>query len=89
VIVRPDEDRATEFRIRDKELSKGDIVELTIYVKTIVRAMIVAVLIITLVSFAASSAMYMWSVEGYLRPLRIFDVSAERSIPAWFVTTDI
>ena len=51
--------------------------------------MIVAVLIITLVSFAARSATYMWSVEGYLHPLRIFDVGAERSIPAWFVTTDI
>jgi len=58
--------------------------ELTIYVKTVVRAMIVAVLIITLVSFAARSAMYMWGTGGYLHPLRIFDVGEERSIPAWF-----
>jgi hypothetical protein len=84
VIVRPDEDRAMEFGIRDKGSSKGDIVELTIYVKTIVRVMIVAVLIITLVSFAARSAMYMWGQEAFLQPLRLFDVGQERSIPTWF-----
>jgi hypothetical protein len=86
VIVRPDEDRAMEFGIRDKGSSKGDIVELTIYVKTIVRVMIVAVLIITLVSFAARSAMYMWGQEAFLQPLRLFDVGQERSIPTWFET---
>ena len=26
----------------------------------------------------------MWGVEGYLHPLRIFDVGEERSIPTWF-----
>jgi hypothetical protein len=57
---------------------------LAIYVKKIVWAMIIAVLIITLVSFAARVAMYMWGVEGYLQPLRIFDVGEERSIPTWF-----
>ena len=86
MIVRPDEGRAMEFGIRDKGSSKGDIVELTIYVKTIVRVMIVAVLIITLVSFAARSAMYMWGQEGFLQPLRLFDVGQERSIPTWFET---
>src|SRR5215208_7192359 len=75
-----------EFGIRDKGSSKGDIVELTIYVKTIVRVMIVAVLIITLVSFAARSAMYMWGQEAFLQPLRLFDVGQERSIPTWFET---
>jgi hypothetical protein len=57
---------------------------LAIYVKKIVWAMIIAVLIITLISFAARVAMYMWGVEGYLQPLRIFDVGEERSIPTWF-----
>ena len=58
--------------------------ELTIYVKKIVRAMIIAVLLITLVSFVARVAMYIWGQEGYLQPLRIFDVGEERSIPTWF-----
>ena len=58
--------------------------DLTIYVKKIVRAMIIAVLIITLVSFVARVAMYLWGQEGYLQPLRIFDVGEERSIPTWF-----
>jgi phosphoglycerol transferase MdoB-like AlkP superfamily enzyme len=57
---------------------------LAIYAKKIVRAMVIAVLLITLVSFVARVAMYMWGVEGYLQPLRIFDVGEERSIPTWF-----
>ncbi len=57
---------------------------LTIYAKTIVRALIIAVLFITLVSLAARFALYMWGEEGLLQPLRIFDVGEERSIPAWF-----
>jgi hypothetical protein len=64
--------------------SGGDIMELTIYAKKIVRAMIIAVLLITVVSFVARVAKYMWGFEGYLQPLRIFDVGGERSIPAWF-----
>src|SRR5215204_4303725 len=64
--------------------SEEDIMELTIYVKKIVRAMIIAVLLITLISFAARVAMYLWGQEGYLQPLRIFDVGEERSIPTWF-----
>jgi hypothetical protein len=67
-----------------RDRSEGDIMVLAIYAKKIVRAMIIAVLIITLVSFAARVAMYMWGVEGYLQPLRIFDVGEERSIPTWF-----
>src|SRR5215204_3994875 len=46
--------------------------------------MIIAVLLISLVSFVARVAMYMWGQEGYLQPLRIFDVGEERSIPTWF-----
>jgi len=64
--------------------SRGAIMELMIYVKKIVRAMIIAVLLITLVSFAARVAMYIWGQEGYLQALRIFDVGEERSIPTWF-----
>jgi hypothetical protein len=67
-----------------RDRSEGDIMVLAINAKKIVRAMIIAVLIITLVSFAARVAMYMWGVEGYLQPLRIFDVGEERSIPTWF-----
>ena len=84
MIAHPDEERAMELGIRDKGSSKGDIVELTIYVKKIVRAMIIAVLLITLVSFVARVAMYMWGQEGYLQALRIFDVGEERSMPTWF-----
>jgi hypothetical protein len=58
--------------------------ELTIHAKKIVRAMIIAVLLITLVSFVARVAMYVWGVEEYLESLRIFDVGEERSIPTWF-----
>jgi hypothetical protein len=67
-----------------RDRSEEDIMVLTIYVKKIVRAMIIAVLIITLVAFVARVAMYMWGVEGYLQALRIFDVGEERSIPTWF-----
>jgi hypothetical protein len=57
---------------------------LTIYVKTIVRALILAVLLITLAGLAARFALYMWGEEELLQPLRIFDVGEERSIPTWF-----
>ena len=57
---------------------------LAIYAKTIVRAIIIAVLLITLVGSVARVAMYMWGVEGYLHALRIFDVGEERSLPTWF-----
>src|SRR5215208_5528370 len=67
-----------------RDRSEEDIMELTIYVKKIVQAMVIAVLLITLVSFVARVAMYMWGFEGYLQPLRIFDVGEERSIPTWF-----
>jgi hypothetical protein len=70
--------------LTERGSSGGDIMELTIYAKKIVRAMIIAVLLITLVSFVARVAMYIWGVEGYLQPLRIFDVGEERSIPMWF-----
>src|SRR5215213_5137113 len=64
--------------------TQEDIMVLAIYVKKIVRAMVIAVLLIALVSFVARVAMYMWGTEGYLQPLRIFDVGEERSIPTWF-----
>jgi hypothetical protein len=64
--------------------SEEDIMALAIYTKTIVRTLIIAVLFITLAGLAARFAMYMWGVEGYLQPLRIFDVGEERSIPTWF-----
>ncbi len=57
---------------------------LAIYAKIIVRAIIIAVLFITLAGLAARVAMYIWGEEGYLQPLRIFDVGEERSIPTWF-----
>jgi hypothetical protein len=55
-----------------------------IYAKTIVRAIIIAVLFITLASLAARFALYMWGEEKFLQPLRILDVGEERSIPTWF-----
>jgi hypothetical protein len=57
---------------------------LTIYAKTIVRALIIAVLVITLAGLAARFALYTWGEEELLQPLRIFDVGEERSIPTWF-----
>src|ERR671938_1885834 len=64
--------------------TQEDIMVLAIYVKKIVRAMVIAVLAITLAGLAARFAMYMWGQEGYLEALRIFDVGEERSIPTWF-----
>jgi hypothetical protein len=59
-------------------------VELAIHTKTVVRAMIVAVLLITLAGLAARFALYEWGEGAFLRPLRLFDVGDERSIPTWF-----
>jgi len=67
-----------------RDRGEEDTMVLPIYTKTIVRAMIVAVLIITVVSVAARFALYMWGQEVFLQPLRIFDVGQERSIPTWF-----
>ena len=57
---------------------------IAIYAKTIVRAIIITVLFITLASLAARFALYMWGEEKFLQPLRILDVGEERSIPTWF-----
>src|SRR5215208_4303987 len=57
---------------------------LSIYAKTIVRTIIIAVLFITLAGLAARFALYMWDDVKFLEPLRIFDVGEERSIPTWF-----
>jgi hypothetical protein len=67
-----------------RDRSEEDIMVLAIYAKTIVRTIIIAVLFLTLAGLAARFAMYMWGVEGYLQPLRLFDVGEERSIPTWF-----
>jgi hypothetical protein len=67
-----------------RDQSEEDIMVLAIYAKIIVRAIIIAVLFITLAGLAARVAMYIWGEEGYLQPLRIFDVGEERSIPTWF-----
>ena len=65
-----------------RERSEEDIMVLAIYTKTIVRAIIIAVLFITLAGLAARFAMYMWGEA--VQALRIFDVGEERSIPTWF-----
>ena len=57
---------------------------LAIYAKTIVRAIIIAVLFVTLAGLAARFALYMWGGVEFLEPLRLFDVGEERSIPTWF-----
>jgi hypothetical protein len=61
-----------------------EIMVFEIRTKTIVRALIIAVLVITLASLAARFALYMWGEEKLIQPLRIFDVGEERSIPTWF-----
>jgi hypothetical protein len=58
--------------------------ELAIRTKTIVRAMIIAVVLITLAGLAARFALYMWGDGALLRPLGLFDVGREDSIPTWF-----
>jgi hypothetical protein len=58
--------------------------ELTIYTKTIVRTIIIAVVLITLAGLAARFALYMWGEGALLRPLGLFDVGREDSIPTWF-----
>ena len=58
--------------------------ELEIHTKTIVRAMIVEVLLLTLAGLAARFALYEWGEGAFLQPLRLFDVGDERSIPTWF-----
>jgi hypothetical protein len=67
-----------------RDRSDEDIMVLAIYTKRIVRAMIVAVLFITLAGLAARFALYVWGEVEFLQALRIFDVSEERSIPTWF-----
>ncbi len=58
--------------------------ELAINTKTIVRAMIVAVLLLTLAGLAARFALYVFGDGPFMRPLSLFDVGAERNIPTWF-----
>src|ERR671916_1852867 len=67
-----------------RDQSEEDIMVLAIYAKIIVRAIIIAVLFITLAGLAARVAMYIWGDVKFLEPLRIFDVGEERSIPTWF-----
>ncbi len=57
---------------------------LAIYTKTVVRALLIAVLFLTLAGLAARFALYMWGEEELLKPLTLFDVGEERSIPTWF-----
>ena len=57
---------------------------LAIYTKVIVRTMVMVVLFITLVGLAARFALYVGGEEGFLKPLGLFDVGEERSIPTWF-----
>ena len=58
--------------------------ELAIRTKTVVRALIIAVLLLTLAGLAARFALYVLGDEPFTRPLRLFDVGEERSIPTWF-----
>jgi hypothetical protein len=58
--------------------------ELAIRTKTVVRALIIAVLLLTLAGLAARFALYVLGDEAFTRPLRLFDVGEERSIPTWF-----
>jgi hypothetical protein len=58
--------------------------EFAIRTKTIVRAMIIAVLLLTLAGLAARFALFVFGDGPFMRPLSLFDVSAERNIPTWF-----
>jgi hypothetical protein len=54
---------------------------------TIAKALLIAVVAITLAGLAARGALYLWPEKHLLQPLRIFDVGEERSIPTWFQST--
>jgi membrane protein implicated in regulation of membrane protease activity len=58
--------------------------EFAIRTKTIVRAMSIAVLLLTLAGLAARFALFVFGDGPFMRPLSLFDVSAERNIPTWF-----
>ena len=58
--------------------------DLAIRTKSIVRAMVIAVLLLTLAGLAARFALYVLGDGPLLRPLSLFDVGAERNIPTWF-----
>ena len=58
--------------------------ELEIHTKSIVRAMIVAVLFLTLAGLVSRFALYVFGDGPFMRPLTLFDVGAERNIPTWF-----
>jgi hypothetical protein len=58
--------------------------ELAIRTKAIVRTLIIAVLLLTLAGLAARFALYVLGDEPFTRPLKLFDVGEERSIPTWF-----
>jgi hypothetical protein len=58
--------------------------ELAIRTKTVVRTLIIAVLLLTLAGLAARFALYVLGDEPFTRPLKLFDVGEERSIPTWF-----
>src|SRR5215210_3795627 len=58
--------------------------ELATRTKTVVRALIIAVLLLTLAGLAARFALYVLGDEAFTRPLRLFDVGEEQSIPSWF-----
>ena len=58
--------------------------ELAIRTKTMIRAMIIAVLLLTLAGLAARFTLYVFGDGPFMRPLSLFDVGAERNIPTWF-----
>ena len=58
--------------------------ELAIRTKTIIRAMVIAVVFLTLAGLASRFALYTFGDGPFLRPVSLFDVGAERSIPTWF-----
>jgi hypothetical protein len=67
-----------------RDRAEGDAMVFAIYTKTVVRTLILAVLLITLAGLAARFALYMWGEAELLKPLSLFDVGDERSIPTWF-----
>jgi hypothetical protein len=60
--------------------------ELAIRTKTIIRAMLIAVVFLTLAGLASRFALYTFGDGPFLRPVSLFDVGAERSIATWFVS---
>jgi hypothetical protein len=63
-----------------------EIILLEVSAKKVAGALFLALVLLTLASFAARFIEYMWGMEGALRLLAWFDVGEEDSLPTWYAS---